>query len=250
LYRILASIACVTTIGIISPAQATPGYWTKWGTASPHQLNLASNSFDTDGILFNAWIANLPQFLLSFSYFAINRLCTSICFANEWNSYGITKKGLRTTSPKGQQRRTYFLQLPYRWAVPLTATSGFLHWLLSQSLFLVRLEIRDTNGTIIESESRCTCGYSPISIMTFCLVFVILLLVVFRMLLRTSTLNLPAAAHCSLVISAACHAPPSDNDPQLKRVQWGVVRNRFGAIDHCSFTSEDVTRPVEGNLYS
>lgn len=254
--RFLAGTTCIVSLAIIFPGdqtsetQAQP-YWTKWGTSSPYQLGIASGSFDSKTILLNAWLANTPQILLSFSYFAINRLCTSMCFAREWNSYGTTHKGLRTTNPRGQQRSTYFLQLPYRWSIPLTVTSGFLHWLLSQSLFLVRLEIRDLNGQIIASESRCNCGYSPISVLTFCLVFMILLLTVLGLLLRQLTLNIPAPAHCSLAISAACAAPVDDVSPQLKPVGWGVVRCRFGGnVAHCSFTSEEVTAPVEGQWYS
>ena len=233
------------------PSTDTSTYWNKWGTSSPHHLSIASGSFNSRTILLNAWLANTPQILLSFSYFAIDRLCTSMCFAREWNSYGIDHKGLRATNPTGDQRSTYFLQLPYRWYIPLTVASGFLHWLLSQSLFLVRLEIRDTHGQIITSESQCSCGYSPISVLTFCLLFLTLLLIVLGLLLRRLTLDVPAPAHCSLAISAACHPPVDDVDPQLKPVGWGVVRSRFGGdIAHCSFTSEDVTAPVDGQRYS
>ena len=153
--RFLAGTTCIVSLAFISGNQTADTqpqpYWTEWGTSSPYQLGIASGSFDSKTILLNAWLANTPQILLSFSYFAINRLCTSMCFAREWNSYGTPRKGLRTTNPTGQQRSTYFLQLPYRWSIPLTVTSGFLHWLLSQSLFLVRLEIRDVDGQIITS---------------------------------------------------------------------------------------------------
>ena len=252
--RFLAGTTCIVSLIFVFPAdqapQDHPG-WTKWGTSSPYQLAIASGSFDPKTTLLNGWLANTPQFLLSFSYFAINRLCTSMCFAQEWNSYGTARKGLRATNPTGQQRSTYFLQLPYRWSIPLTITSGLLHWLLSQSLFLVRLEIRDIHGQVITSNSRCNCGYSPISILTFCLVFLALLLVVLGLLLRKISLDIPAPAHCSLAISAACYAPLDDVHPQLKPVQWGVVRSCFGGeIAHCSFTSEEVTAPVEGQWYS
>lgn len=62
---------------------------------------------------------------------------------------------------------------------------------------------------------------------------------------------IPPTEHCSLVISAACHPPPDDIDPQLGTVQWGVVRSRFGGdIDQCSFTSEAVSAPEEGVVYT
>ena len=40
----------------------------------------------------------------------------------------------------GQQRSTYYLQLPYVYSVPLTIASGTLHWLISESIFLVRID--------------------------------------------------------------------------------------------------------------
>jgi hypothetical protein len=117
----------------------------------------------------------------------------------------------------------------------------------------VRLEIRDTDGNVIPSLSTCTCGYSPLSILTFSLVFLSLWVVILVVLVQKVRLGLPAAAHCSLVISAACHPPRDDldNDPHLKPVIWGVVKSRFrGSVKHCSFTSDEVTEPVEGELYS
>lgn len=59
-----------------------------------------------------------------------------------------TRKGLRVTAPRGEQRSSYFLQLPYRWAVPLMIVSGALHWLMSQTIFPVRLETRSRDGNI------------------------------------------------------------------------------------------------------
>ncbi|KAE9378504.1 hypothetical protein N431DRAFT_528895 [Stipitochalara longipes BDJ] len=185
------------------------------------------------------------------AYFALNRMCTSICFTREWNDCAIYRKGLRTTVSSGEQRPAYFLQLPYRWAVPLTTISGVLHWLLSQSLFLVLLEIRDTDGEIIDTESTSTVGYSNLSLLVFATTYLVTLFVVFGLQVRRITLRIPPANHCSLVISAACHPPPEDPNAQLKQVQWGVVRERFGArVGHCSFTSEEVSPPKEEKYYA
>jgi hypothetical protein len=222
-----------------------------WATSSIKQLPIAQSSFSTGGILFNAWLANAPQLLLSMAYFALNRMCTSICFTREWNDCAMHCKGLRMTGPSGKQRPAYFLQLPYRWAVPLTTISGVLHWLLSQSLFLVLLEIRDMDGIIIDAESRSTVGYSNLSLLVFATTYLATLFVVLGLQLRRITLRIPPANHCSLVISAACHPPPEDANAQLKQVQWGVVRERFGAeVGHCSFTSEDVLTPEQGKHYA
>lgn len=57
-------------------------------------------------------IANLPQLIISFLYLALNGIWTVMLVEVEWNSYGTTRKSLRTSYPIGQQRRTYWLSLP------------------------------------------------------------------------------------------------------------------------------------------
>ncbi|KAF2733473.1 hypothetical protein EJ04DRAFT_409983, partial [Polyplosphaeria fusca] len=221
-----------------------------WGTNSKLLLP-TSTSFDTRGILLNAWLANTPQILLSLAYFSINRVVTSAHFSQEWEGFSRSRKGLRVTNPKRSSQRTaHFLQIPYRWALPLGFLSGMLHWMLSQALFLVRLEMRDTAG-VLYPQSTCACGYSPLSLLCFSLVFWVLLISIAWILACKVKLHMPVADHCSAVISAACHPPPDDEVAFLKQVQWGVVRNRFGGtIEHCTFSSEPVTQPEEGRCYA
>ena len=56
-------------------------------------------------------------------------------------------------------------------------------------------------------------------------------------------------------ISAAFHPPEGDTNASTKALLWGVVDkgsedNTGTAIGHCSFTSFEVTAPVEGQLYA
>jgi hypothetical protein len=221
-----------------------------WGTASKAIIPFTSTTFDSRGILLAAFIANLPQVCLSLVYFSINRICTSMCFALEWNAYATHKKGLRVTAPLGLQRGTHFLQLPLRWAVPLTVMSGILHWLLSQSLFMVRQEVRDREGELYPG-SICACGYSTPSLLAFTLVFSSLLISVLYLLLRGMDIHIPPARHCSLVISAACHQPEDDYYAHLGEVQWGVTGvGTDTSVGHCTFTSGPVMSAVPGALYA
>jgi hypothetical protein len=57
---------------------------------------------------------NVPQLALSLCYLALNSICTSLASAYKWNNMARTRKSLRVTDPQGQQRSTYFLQLPYK----------------------------------------------------------------------------------------------------------------------------------------
>jgi hypothetical protein len=220
-----------------------------WGTASMLIVPFTSTTFDAKGLLTVAFLANAPQVFLSLVYFSVNRLCTSRCFANEWNNYVTHRKGLRVTAPTGKQRSTHFLQLPYRWDVPLTVTVGLLHWLLSQSLFLVRREMRRRDGSLYPG-STYACGYSVSSILVFSLAFFTLTVLVLWLLLKRVELYIPPARQCSLVISAACHPPEDDIDAQLEEVQWGVTEEGTDhEAGHCTFTSGDVMTPQAGLLY-
>jgi len=220
-----------------------------WGTASDDFLSLGSDKVTSTGTLFNAWLANVPQLFLSFAYLNINTICTSMAGAQEWNRLALSKKYLRVTKPVGQQRSTYFLQLPYRWSLPLIALGGILHWALSQTFFLVRIDFFNRAG-FITSSSKSACGFSPLSFMIFIVVALLLLTAIGVIGFWNMPMKMPIAGSCSLAISAACHPLPDEIDPQLEMVQWGVVRPKTGEEHgHCSLSSKSVTEPVHGETY-
>lgn len=65
---------------------------------------------------------------------------TPMHLAEEYSGCGVSRKALRVTTPQGQQRAIYWLQLPFKYSIPLIATSATLHWLISQALFLIRID--------------------------------------------------------------------------------------------------------------
>lgn len=206
-------------------------------------------------LLLMVLISNSPQLILSFLYLTYNGLFTSMLLAKEWSRFAHHRKTLRITSPKGQQRSTYWLQLPYRYSIPLLATSSLLHWLVSQSIFLARVTVIDPTGVEDIEESISTCGYSNIAIIFVIGFGSILPLIAIAYGFRRYPSGMPFAANCSAAISAACHPPEGDIDAASKPLQWGVtgevVETDAGhIIGHCSFTSLEVTSPVEGQLYA
>lgn len=234
----------------LTMATNTPTSFKEWGTSSHLIIPSTTSSFTTRGSLFVAFLANIPQVFLSLLYFSINRIFTSMAFAREWNNYAVYAQGLRVTSPSGQQRDTYFLQLPYRWAVPLSITSGLLHWLLSQCLFLVRREMRMRSGELYPG-SICACGYSVVSLLIFTLVFLALFIGLLALLFRSVDVKIPPARHSSLMISAACHPPNEDREVWLKEVGWAVTIEAGEDFDgHCSFSSMHVAQLKEGMIYT
>lgn len=207
-------------------------------------------------------LANLPQAMLSYLYLAFNALYTNMFVAKEWSTYYNNRKPLRVTSPIGQQRGTYWLNVPFRYAVPMTVVSGLFHWLASQSIFLVRITVtkyypQDGSRIVDEGERISTCGYSPSAII---LTFVTGSVIAIGGILMGRYLKyppgMPMAASCSAAISAACHPPPEDDQASLLPVQWGAVTHGETRPDgkepvgHCTFSSLPVERPIMERLYA
>lgn len=209
----------------------------------------------------NVLMANLAQPILSLLYFTYNGLFTSMLLGFEWSQYAHKRKGLRVSSePSGAQRSTYFLQLPYRYSLPLMGLSGILHWLVSQSIFLVAIDLYGVVnggtaiGTYYTSKNIMSCGYSPIAIV-FVLVLGILMLIAgigFGYIPYKPGINL--AGSCSLAISAACHTTEWDlvnrYDTTQSELQWGVVGEGEDGVGHCAFSARDVTFPEGGKTYA
>ncbi|UPL01746.1 hypothetical protein LCI18_012680 [Fusarium solani-melongenae] len=192
-------------------------------------------------------ISNLPQLILSLLYTAINGMWTTMLVGAEWNSYGMKHKGLRTTYPVGKQRKTYWLSLPLRYGVPLIFGSATLHWLISQSIFFVKVVLWRNDKLLVDRypDETTTCGYSPIAIIFSIILGSLILLATVGGSMRTMTPVIPSGATCSAVISSACHAPEDDEGAAAEFVRWGVVPG----TDHCSMTSFAVEDPVTGRWY-
>lgn len=219
------------------------GLW-QWGSASSGTLSFGASGASTKATIWNAWLANLPQALLSLCYINLNVICTAMASTAEWNRLPMSRKGLRVTNPYGKQRSTYFLQLPYKWAAPLMVTSGGLHWLLSQTFFITRIDRYDSNGRLKSWTSAC--GISFTSLVTLSAVCLILVISVRWIGRRPMMPNLPLAENCSLMISAACHPSSAELNPHLEEVKWGVIPG----TGRCSLSSKQVTAPEVGKAYT
>lgn len=201
-----------------------------------------------DEIATIALIANLPQVILSVLYFSYNSLFTAKLMGHEWTSYAHKRKGLRVScKPKGSQRSTYFLQLPYRFGVPLVVLSGTLHWLVSQSIFVVAIDINEG------FDWRRTCGYSPIAMTLVIVLGALMIVAVIGFGWLPYKGGIPLAGSSSMAISAACHPNETkrfeDGPISEQKLQWGVETSVDG-IKRCAFSSQEVGPLVEGHLYS
>lgn len=211
--------------------------------------------FETS-LLGGVLLANTPQALLSYMYLAFNALYTTMFISAEWASYSVRRKPLRVTQPVGQQRSTYWLGVPYRYAIPVTIVSGLFHWLASQSLFKVQISVTDMRTREVIDQIS-TCGYSPVAIILTMVVAAVLAGGGIGIGAIRFPSGIPLAASNSAAISAGCHPQPEDGDASLQPVQWGAVHHgnepgaiRYEPIGHCCFSSFPVESPIEGNLYT
>jgi hypothetical protein len=213
-------------------------------------------------IISGAILANLPQALLSYLYLMFNGCITCMQVGEEWTRYFLTRKPLRVTSPKGMQRSTYYLQMPFRYSIPLGFASFLLHWLASESLFMVQIQVLDDSSPRRPDmeNSISTVGYSPVAIILTTFVGTLIMLGGALLAWRRYPAGMPLAGTCSALISAACHPPEDDTKASLLLVHWGVVdvseqvsqedgQLEQDIVGHCSFTSFEVTEPIEGRLY-
>ena len=171
----------------------------------------------------NAIISNLPQLALSAIYLSYNLILTSMMMVSEYNAFADSHKKLRVSNPKGYQRSAYYLQLPYRYAVPLIVASGLLHWTVSQSFFQVNLAIFSPTGTTEPARNVSACGWSPIALIVTLFLVALLVLVLCVLGLRSYNPGMPVMRSNSRDISAACHMPVYKPDAALYPVRYGAV---------------------------
>ena len=154
---------------------------------------------------------------------------------SELLSYSTQRRGLRTSQPTGEQRSTYRLQLPYRFSLPLLGGSILLHWLSSESLFLVRLKTYSLDGKLDPSQLISTVIYSASAIVASLGVSSFMLIVLLMLsLVMVYPPIMPLAANCSASLAAITRPPPGsvfEQDMATKKVGWGLVGQGVSSSD-------------------
>ena len=194
---------------------------------------------------------NTPQLLFSALYFVYNGMFTSMVTAAEWTRFAKIRKALRVSKPGNGQRSTYWLQLPWKYSLPLLSVSILLHWLVSRSLFIVRIIVFGWNGNEQPDRSISACGYSVLAILIVIIVLAFSLGVLGVAGMQKLTSGIPVAGTCSLAISAACHYN-EEGDPDVvhKPLVWGVVTPADeNSPGHCSMSGDQVSEPILGLMY-
>ena len=246
----------LAAIGICVIAGRNDGAHLSWsssrgtGIGQPMGNNLLSMN---TSIFATVIIANTPQVILSHVYIFMNSVYTCLVTSYEWAQFARHRKTLRVTTPIGQQRSTFWLQLPYRYSLPLIVASTLMSWLTSQGFFPVRINVLDRdrpNGarTLRPDLKILTCGFSPGAILLAIIIGVLILLGALFLGFRRYDSDMPMVSTSTAVISAACHPLENDQDSALLPVQWGVASKTCG-VGHCCFSSKLVVPPTPGDVY-
>jgi hypothetical protein len=197
-------------------------------------------------------LVGLSIVLFSVLYFAYNGLYTCMVSGHEWGEFETEKGGrtLRVSQPKGRQRSTYWLSLTWRFSIPLMGASAAMHWLLSRSLFLVKIDVYDYRGVRAPDRDISARGYSALAIVLVMGMLLVMLVVVGLIGMQRLPTGIPVVGNCSWAISSACHDIAGERDAALKPLRWVVLDP--GTVDkprHCSITSREVQNLVKGQIY-
>ena len=264
-YRFVLPVAgCIVLVGILFGPFGIPGipdwHWFHWHGPYPVSVGQPQTNYalsqNTEGILLAAIVANVPQVVLTYWYLGFNSIWTTMVAMAEWTRYVEgPPKGLRVSKPvaQSQQRSSYLLSVPLIWAIPSLIASALLHWLFSEMLFLVQLDIHNVNGEVRQVIS--TQYYSPFAMfLAVPLAAVILVVLIIVASFKRYPAGAPLAGCCSASISAACQPGQERFEEELSytKLKWGVVdtsttRNDIG---HATFSNVDVGPLASGKLYA
>ncbi|KAM0717739.1 hypothetical protein Q7P37_007591 [Cladosporium fusiforme] len=216
-------------------------------------LSIKNLFLGTQALLTNIIFANYAQFFISMASLLINSLFTTLHVAVEWSRYAEKRQPLRVSHPKGLQKGTYFLSLPFKYSGPMLAFFVAMHWVASQSIAVINIKSRWDIPNLGANKTVSACYHNPgwvVLAVVLATIPVIGLGVAFFVGELSS--KAPVVSTCSAAISAACHPKKADPEHVEKEegereefwrlpVQWGV-ESECNGVYHCSLTTNaDVT---------
>lgn len=250
----------VLSIALFFAIDGAHGFAFSNGLGVPNIQSLASFKADdvsSTGIVPTLLLANVPQLGFSLLYVVYANIWSKLLVAHEFDRMTQSKKGLRVSERRrGMQRASHFFTLPARYALPLMGCSAALHWLCSQSFFMVRIDGINSRGETDLEDRLVRLGYSVKGIVSLVGVAVAMMVatVCIGAFRRLGTEL--GETSMSVLISAACHPGRYENEPWLQEVQWGDVTEGPEVVDgaahhvrHISFTARLAKRPIVGQAY-
>lgn len=240
-------------MGTANGQQTTPIWKQGFGVVS--SINVVPHSTEWS-LIGNVLFVNTPQLILSFAYLCFNTIFTVMVSAHEFTKFASVRKALRVSKPRGQQRTTFWLQLPYRYIVPVLTTMAVLHWAVSRSIFLVDLKAYNVVGSGLEAKQGTfsSSGYSPMAITVSVGIGTVMATSIIALSRCRLNAGIPSVGSNSLAISAASYLAPSEReDAVLLPLMYGFIhtaeRDENGKR-RVGFSCERVCPLVDDEMYS
>ena len=179
-------------------------------------------------------LANSPQFWFSLGYLLWNNQLTRIWGEHEWRSFAGRRKRPRVSygADNSAVRNTRWLQLPYTMSILLMVVSTTMHWVVSQTLFVV--EVENTSGLPLiagqpsPAQIIFAICYSPTAIFVIAVFASLLILGVTIYYVIPIRSVMPFMAGSARVVFASCTALPRDLPKD--GIMWGDVSDEWGRL--------------------
>ncbi|KAF7192513.1 hypothetical protein HII31_06145, partial [Pseudocercospora fuligena] len=194
------------------------------------------------GFIANAFTLNLPQILLTILCLLCNKALSGMLMAREWIAFSSTRKALRVTDPRGDQQSTYFLSMPYQYAIPLLLASVLLHWIMSQCFFLISIKtvFYSRTGMILSQSVVSKIGIGPWAASVAAILLSVTLIVMTTISCRSFHGGMPIVGCSSLAIARNANRGEDDVDAAYLPLKWGKsAESASSARCKCIFSSQD-----------
>lgn len=201
----------------------------KWSSFGELDASYLLTPFNNIGLLQLVLLVNLPQFLISTVYISYSGLLSSMLVSREFVQLTKQGKGLRVSDPRGMQRSTPWLSVPFRYTLPLTGVMALLHWAISESIFLARADhwYSGDNGEFTPSGQIDTICWSSAAVLVSLVIGGLLILTLILLGFKPIPRGTPVLSTNSAAISAACHPAASEPDNAHELLlQYGGLSER------------------------
>lgn len=169
-------------------------------------------------------IANLPQLVVSMNAVLYNNVWIKMFLTAEFAKFASTRQYLRVSKPRGAQRSTYWLSLPFMVAGPIMASMAVLHWLVSRSVTFFKIRIYDHSGILQPGRTLEMIGHSQFAGgLALVLGLLLWFILIYTSFFKKLDNRVPVVSSCSIAIAAACNHAGLDGAAML-RLKYGVIK--------------------------
>jgi len=200
-----------------------------------------NNVLNSTDIFAAVIMANIPQVCISIAYLLFNNQISRLWQEREWRSFYLKRRLPRTGIRSGPgTRSSRWLQLPYTLSALLIVVSICLHWLASQTVFLVESYQQEFQGMTI------ILYVMPLPAIVLACIWTVLVLTITIIYVLPQRSLMPVMCGSARVVLASCNSLvelPEDG------IMWGDITEISGSSKRKAGFSRTAAAVKEGELY-